>query len=57
MQTRPGSRKAPRQDSVAVRIAVIPAATETPRLPQTPLNASARPRWLASSTTIAVPTG
>ena len=35
----------------------MPAASETPRLPQTPLNASERPRWVAVSMSIAVPTG
>ena len=46
MQTRPGTRKAPRQDNAAVKAAVTPAAKATPRLPQTALKASARPRLL-----------
>ena len=53
----PGTRKAPRQDNAAVSAAVMPAASETPRLPQTPLNAMVRPRWVAFSRIIAVPTG
>jgi hypothetical protein len=57
MAIRPGTRKAPRQENAAVRAAVMPAASETPRLPQTPLNASERPRWVAVSMSIAVPTG
>ena len=57
MQTAPGTTKAPRQDNAAVSAAVIPAASDTPRLPQTPLNASVRPRWVALSMTMAVPTG
>jgi hypothetical protein len=52
----PGTRKAPRHDNAAVRIAVTPAASEMPMLPQTPLNAMVRPRWVAASITIAVPT-
>ena len=57
MQITPGTRKAPRQENAAVSAAVMPAASETPRLPQTPLNASVRPRWVAFSMIIAVPTG
>ena len=57
MQIRPGTRKAPRQDNAAVSAAVTPAASDTPRLPHTPLNASVRPRWVAVSMIIAVPTG
>ena len=57
MAITPGTRKAPRQENAAVRAAVMPAASETPRLPQTPLNASERPRWVAVSMSIAVPTG
>src|SRR5271155_3812411 len=56
-QTMPGTKNAPRQDSVAVRSAVTPAASEIPILPHTPLKATVRPRWVALSITIAVPTG
>ena len=37
--------------------AVLPAASAAPRLPQTPLKASERPRTLACAITIEVPTG
>ena len=57
IQTMPGTKNAPRHDKAAVRIAVMPAASEIPRLPQTPLNAMVRPRWVALSITMAVPTG
>ena len=56
-QTTAGIRKAARQPIQAVSAAVMPAANATPRLPQTPLNASVRPRLTAASATIAVPTG
>ena len=52
-----GTANAPRQPIQAVRTAVMPAANATPRLPQTPLKASVRPRLVAAATTIAVPTG
>ena len=57
MQMTAGIRNAPRQPTHAVSIAVMPAANATPRLPHTPFNASVRPRFTASDTTIAVPTG
>ena len=57
MHTTPGTRNAPRHENAAVSVAVMPAASETPRLPQTPLKASVRPRWVAFSITTAVPTG
>jgi hypothetical protein len=50
-------RNAPRQPIHAVSAAVMPAARDTPILPQTPLKASVRPRLTAAATTIAVPTG
>ena len=56
-QTTAGTRNAPRQPIHAVSAAVMPAASETPMLPQTPLKASVRPRLIAAATTIAVPTG
>jgi hypothetical protein len=56
-QTIPGTKNAPRHDSPAMSAAVMPAASEMPRLPHTPLNAMVRPRWVALSITIAVPTG
>ena len=57
MQTTPGTRKAARQPSHATSAAVMPAASATPRLPHTPLNAIERPRVVACSISIAVPTG
>ena len=57
MQTTPGTKNAPRQEIIAVNAAVMPAASETPILPQTPLKAIVRPRIVAFSMIIAVPTG
>ena len=42
-QTTAGSRKAPRQPIHSVSTAVMPAATATPRLPQTPLQSERPP--------------
>ncbi len=53
----PGTMKAARQPSQVASPALMPAASETPRLPHTPLKASVRPRaWLASIS-MAMPTG
>ena len=43
-QTSAGARKAARQPSQDASAALMPAASETPRLPHTPLKASVRPR-------------
>jgi hypothetical protein len=46
-----------RQPNQAARAALMPAASETPRLPHTPLKASVRPRACDASISIAMPTG
>ena len=57
MQTTAGTMKAPRHPITDASTAVMPAASATPRLPHTPLKASERPREVACSISIAVPTG
>ena len=52
-----GTKKAQRQPSQVAKSALMPAASDTPRLPQTPLKASVRPRAPEASISIAMPTG
>jgi hypothetical protein len=56
-QITPGTMKAARHPKAAASAAVMPAASATPRFPHTPLNAIERPREVACSISIAVPTG
>ena len=57
MKITAGMKNAKRQPSMAAITAVQPLAIDTPILPQMPLNAIVRPRTIAASTTIGVPTG
>ena len=47
MQTTAGTKNAPRQSRPAIKTAVVPAASATPRFPHTPLKATERPREIA----------
>ena len=56
-RTAAGAKKAARHPNQVASTALMPAASETPRFPQTPLNASVRPRAFDASISIAMPTG